>query len=373
MPLRAYYFIYSEYFRDENYIDINPVVDFTRDGDEFYGYDVFSNRVNIFDFLSLKFKSWEHDPYTTALPGAQRGPSVRFLPNVSSLVKADGSRKSILIGAHDSVFNQDTLGIYGNSGQQGASLSIDLSAATIENFRFANATQRYLEKVARSGSRYYEYMKSIFGADIEDAKLNRPIYLQGDKTPIQVSEVLQTSASQLEDDQPLGQMAGRAVAVGNDDYLEYVTPDNGFFIELCCVLPRVSYQQGLAQMFTRKVQLDYPIPDYAQLGEEQVETGNLYYSADSSIDSIPFGYQSRYWSWKYNRDVVHGEFKDSLDHWTWSRKFDSRPIAGKKFLEVDVDYRQFAVTQRNTEHVYTHMFHDIQVQRALPIFGVPSL
>lgn len=252
-------------------------------------------------------------------------------------------------------------------------LSVDLSAATIENFRFANATQRYLEKVARSGNRYYEYMKSIFGADIEDAKLNRPIFLQGDKTPVQISEVLQTSASQLEDDQPLGQMAGRAVAVGNDDYLEYVTPDNGFFVELCCVIPRVSYQQGLAPMFTRKVQLDYPLPDFAQLGEEQVKQGELYFTADDTEDERPFGYQSRYYQWKYQRDVVHGEFKDSLDHWTWARKFDTPPVAGKKFLEVDVDYRQFAVPLRNQEHVYTHMFHDIQVCRCLPIFGVPSL
>lgn len=387
LPLRAYHSIYIDYFRDENYINVNPCVDFSRDGEDYPIVSGSSFKPSVtfnelFDYLTLSHKAYEHDPYTTALPQAQRGPSVRFLND--SMLKLDRS-KTASISASD----------YRNSGSsiavsdKGVSISVnttptqgvvtgnpilvDLSAATIENFRFANATQKLLEKIARTGNRYYEYMKAVYGVVIDDAKIDRPIYLGGDKSPIQISEVLQTSASEVTTDQPLGQMAGRGVSVGNDDYIEYITPDNGFFIEICCALPRTNYQQGLAPYFHRFDRLDFAIPDYAQLGEQQVPQRELWYSANESDDETPFGYQSRYYDYKYLRDRTSGSFKDSLAFWTWSRIFDQAPIAGKEFIEVRPDYRQFAVTDKNVEHIYVHMWHDIQVNRCLPVFGTPSL
>lgn len=375
LPLRAYHQIYIDYFRDENYISVNKNVDWTRDGVDI---DFTLDADTIFDFLTLKLKAYEHDPYTTALPQPQRGKPVRFLPDSNVLAKI-GDSAGAGVDKYYLMSNSDGSSLYRNDGVSASGakslvrLEVDLSAATIENFRFANALQKLSEKIARSGGRYYEYMRAVYGADIQDAKIDRAIFLGGDKTPIQISEVLQTSASQLTDDQPLGQMAGRAVAVGNDDYLEYITPDNGFFIEITCALPRTNYQSGLAPYFSRFVRLDFATPDFAQLGEQPVLQKELWYSADASEDEKPFGYQSRYYDMKYLRDRTSGSFKDSLDFWTWSRKFDEAPVAGQEFLEVRPDYRQFAVTDKSTEHIYVHMWHDLQVNRCLPVFGVPSL
>lgn len=381
LPLRAYHSIYIDYFRDENYISVNPVIDFSRDGNDI-PYADNPEYDNVFDYLTLNYKAYEHDPYTTALPQAQRGASVRFLND--SMLRLDRSHTAS-IGSTDYRNSGSSVAVSDNGVSISVSTSptqgsvtgnpivVDLSAATIENFRFANATQKLLEKIARSGNRYYEYMKAIYGAVIDDAKIDRPIYLGGDKSPIQISEVLQTSASEVTTDQPLGQMAGRGVSVGNDDFIEYIAPDNGFFIEICCALPRTNYQQGLAPMFHRFDRLDFAIPDYAQLGEQQVPQRELWYSADDTDDETPFGYQSRYYDMKYQRDRTSGSFKDSLSFWTWSRIFDQAPIAGKEFIEVRPDYRQFAVTDKNVEHIYVHMWHDIQVNRCLPVFGTPSL
>lgn len=369
LPLRAYHSIYIDYFRDENYISVNPCVDFSRDGND---VDWSQSSQDVFDYLTLNYKAYEHDPYTSALPQAQRGEAVRFLPDAELLltdsVQTQSQSYTLRIGP-DGAFTGSTQ----TASATGYDVLVDLSAATIENLRFANALQQLRETEARSGGRYYELMKAIFGADIEDAKIDRPVYLGGDKSPIQVSEVLQTSATEVSSDQPLGQMAGRAVSIGSDDYLEYVTPDHGFFIEISVVLQRTNYQQGILPMFTRKVRLDYAIPKFAQLGEQQVPQSELWYSAIDDADKKPFGYQSRYYDMKYQRDRTSGAFKDSLSHWTWSRIFDSAPIAGQKFLEVHPDYRQFAVTDESAEHVYVHMWHDLQVNRSLPIFGLPKL
>lgn len=375
LPLRAYHSIYIDYFRDENYISVNRNVDFARDGEDI-GYGNASLE-DIFDYLTLNIKAYEHDPYTTALPQAQRGAPVRFLNDVivtSSIGESSGAgvaKQYVTMDSGGNLYYSAT-SASSNAGNR-AILNVDLSAATIENFRFANATQKLLEKIARSGNRYYEYMRTIYGVIVDDAKIDRPIFLGGDKAPIQISEVLQTSASEVTTDQPLGQMAGRGVSVGSDDHIEYIAPDAGFFIEICCALPRTNYQQGLSPMFHRFDRLDFAIPDYAQLGEQQVPQRELWYSADNEADETPFGYQSRYYDMKYQRDRTSGSFKDSLSFWTWSRIFDEAPIAGREFLEVRPDYRQFAVTDKNVEHIYVHMWHDIQVNRALPVFGTPKL
>lgn len=387
LPIRAYRFIYDEYFRDQNYIEVNPITDFTRDGYEFADVD-FSNLnecEDVMRYITTFRKAWEHDPYTTALPGPQRGDAVHFLPSELDT----GTFRLKTIGSNTNVSGATAIyrslgegnGIYELGALNGQNAyrvefqgsSFDLSAATIENFRWANAMQRYLEKKARTGGRYYEYLLGIWNKSVDDSKLNRPIYINGDRTPIQVSEVLQTSASDFQTDQPLGDMAGRAIALGKDEFIDYECPDYGFFIELTAVIPRVAYQQGVAPWFTKENYLDYPLPDFAQLGEEYVKQKELYYSADSQKDNIAFGYQSRYYQYKYRRSEIHGEFKDTLDFWHFGRKFDSAPVNGKKFIEVNPDYRQFAVNTPNYQHVYCQMWHDVQMNRALPEYGVPVL
>lgn len=378
LPLRAYWQVYIDYFRDQNYISVNKNIDWTRNGED---VDWTQSYDTIFDYFTLQRKAYEHDPYTTALPGPQRGKAIRFLNdslvNISQDVKYPAGTAvhsgSTIVQVDSNGNVAARLTSSGSLSAENYGLVVDLSAATIENFRFANALQKLSEKIARSGGRYYEYMRAVYGADIQDAKIDRAIFLGGDKTPIQISEVLQTSASQVTDDQPLGQMAGRGISIGNDDKIEYITPDNGFFVEIVCALPRTNYQQGLAPMFGRLVRLDFAVPDFAQLGEQQVPQKELWYSANESEDEKPFGYQSRYYDYKYQRDRTSGSFKDNMSYWTWSRIFDEAPVAGKDFLEVRPDYRQFAVIDKNVEHIYCHMFHDIQVNRALPVFGVPSL
>lgn len=372
LPVRAYNFIYNEYFRDQNWIAVDPYTDFSRDGSEQPNYSI-----NNIAYWSKRRKAWEHDPYTTALPGPQRGEAVRFLSDAKLTLDAavpSGTEAQRIINTNYS----SQFGLFGFIGEDFVTTSkqqqlvVDLSAATIENFRWANAVQKYRERKARSGGRYYEYLIGIWDKEVPDSKLNRPIYLNGNRTPIQMSEVLQTSATSRDTDQPLGDIAGRGIAVGSDDYLDFEAPDYGFFVELYCIVPRVSYSSGVSPMWTRESYLDYPLPDFAQLGEQVVKTGEIF-ATGASVDNEPFGYQSRYYDWKYIRDEYSGAFRDTLDFWTWSRKFATRPVNGKKFLEVDSDYRQFAVTDKYQAHFLLSFDHDWQMNRPFPEFGVPVI
>ena len=85
-------------------------------------------------------------------------------------------------------------------------LIADLSnatAVTMNELRRAEKLQQWLEKNARGGARYVEQILSHFGVVSSDARLQRPEYLGGGKTPVVISEVLQTSASQEDSAQAL--------------------------------------------------------------------------------------------------------------------------------------------------------------------------
>lgn len=372
LPLRAYRFIYDEYFRDQNYIEVNPNTDFSRDGNDL---DIVNQPFSVlWQYLSFEAKAFEHDPYTTALPGPQKGEPVRFLNDAVLNIEPSGVTETL---------NRQTIGVtdtgdfmvsgFGSISGQKAEVSVDLSTATIENFRWANAMQRFLERKARTGGRYYEYLLGIWGSEVSDAKLNRPIYLKGDRTPVQIGEIAQTSSTNVSTGQPLGDLAGRGVAIGRDKRICFTMPDYGFLFEVSVVVPRTCYGQGIDQKFKRFNYMDYPLPDFAQLGEEAVRKMELYATLFKSIDESAFGWQSRYYYWKYNRDEVHSSMLTDLKHWNFARLFDSVPYSGKEFLEVNPSYRQFAVTDDSFDHCIVTMWHDIKINRALPEFGTPIL
>jgi len=178
LPLYAYAFIYNEYYRDQNYIpkvyipkQTNGVIDI-------------SNNLDILELFELRSKAYMHDPYTSALPGPQRGQAVRYLADANFSVGLSSQipegTSMFTFPSSRGVTSNGEMYVSGSAaeipgGQIGRHVTVDLSAATIENWRWANSMQRYLEAVARTGGRYFEYIFGIFGKEVPDSKINRQI------------------------------------------------------------------------------------------------------------------------------------------------------------------------------------------------------
>ena len=142
LPFRAYHLIYNEFYRDQDLQDEFPL----RKGDGF----IYADDQQLFNF---SVSNWEKDYFTTARPWAQKGGPVKVPIDAGDIVRtATGEPvSSAAVTIYDgNMVTEDTLDpLTFNDG------------FSIEDLRYANSLQQYLEKLSRKGSRYIETIKSF--------------------------------------------------------------------------------------------------------------------------------------------------------------------------------------------------------------------
>lgn len=397
IPFAAYHKIYNEFFRDQNLTTEDP--------------DTVVSGINggpsAGILLSLRYRAWKKDYFTSALPWEQRGPEVTIpLEGTAPLQDANPGARSIQytpIGAPDDVW--DVAGqvlsqsrpvdsgpsgwLTDNSATDTQPLSIDnsehlslniakyeadlsaASATTIRSFRNAIKLQEFLEKMARGGSRYAEVNRSIFGVPIEDARLQRPEYLGGGKTPVTVSEVLQTSST--DETSPQGNMSGHAISVGGMKPFSYRCKEHGYIMGLISIMPKAQYTQGIPRHFSRESRYDYFWPQFQHIGEQGIKVKEIYAQGTGNDDDI-WGYTPRYAEYKFQLSSVHGDFRDTLDFWTMARLFQTEPTLSNNFVNSIGGVRTdiFAVDD-GTDYFWVHLYNDVKAKRPMAYFGSPKL
>lgn len=245
----------------------------------------------------------------------------------------------------------------------------NVTAANINDLRYAFQVQRWLEKNARGGARYVESMMAHFGVRSSDARLQRPEYLGGGRSPIVISEVLQHSS---DDDQPtpLATMAGHGISAQRSRQFKRFFEEHGYVIGILSIMPQTTYQQGLPKMWSRETRYDYYWPVFSHLGEQAVLEKELY-AQGNDTDNTVFGYQPRYQEYRRRYGSVHGDFRTTLNYWHLGRTFNSAPTLSKQFIECDPSKRVFAV-QDDTDCCLIELANNIKALRPIPKKGTPG-
>lgn len=241
---------------------------------------------------------------------------------------------------------------------------------TINDLRTAFRLQEWLERNARAGSRYSEFLKAHFGVTSSDARLQRPEYLGGGKSPIVISEVLQTSAT-VEEETPLATMGGHGLNVGRTNGFNYYSEEHGFIIGIMSVIPRADYYQGIPRQFTKFDRLEHFYPTFAHLGEQETKNKEIFVTGNIT-DEETFGYLPRYTEYRFIPNTIHGEFRRSLEFWHLGRKFENQPQLNSDFIECEPSTRIFAVEDEAWEQLYCQMNLKITAKRPLPYYGTPQ-
>lgn len=410
LPFRAYSMIWNEWFRDQNLK--NPVYVSTGDSDT-TGKDYDSATYDPVTDTECGAKPLKvaklHDYFTSALPGAQKGPSVNVPLGTTAPVIFTEPNKTVsgypyysaLDGKEVAALRANITALYDSNNEltqmpanSSVALATDLSSAvgaTVNQLRQAFAIQKFYERQARSGSRYIEVVKGHFDVTNPDFRVQRPEYLGGKRIPINMNQVIQTDASgkssyydsdtsswKTDDKTPQGNAAAYSVtADSNEDLFTKSFTEHGILMGLVCVRTDHSYQQGLNRQFSMKKFTDYYWPEFANLGEMAILNKEIYLSGTTSDDEAAFGYQEAWANYRYFPNIITGEMRSqyaqSLDIWHYGDDYQQLPSLGSDWIDEPETNMARTLAVQSHDQLFGDFYFGAIYTRPMPLYSVPGL
>lgn len=390
LPLRAYVKIWNEWFRDQN-ID-NPAVNKTNDETIKIGSGNKTKDDLLKNAIRGGYPLWVnkfHDYFTSALPSPQKGePTLIPMSGNAPVTLYDSSDLENKVKT-DSAWNNGTY-LYknstntasmtvnkGNNAEMLGVMGVELSgvqSATINNLRQAFAIQQFMEADARGGTRYREIISNHFGVNIDDKTVQIPEYLGGQRYMINVSQVVQTSATDTTS--PQGNAAAISVTPFTENSFTKSFQEHGYVIGVCCIRNDNTYQQGLEKMWSRSEKYDFYWPEFAHLGEQAILNKEIYLQGTEE-DEKAFGYQEAYAEYRYKPNRVAGLFRSnenqSLDSWHYADYYDKLPTLSQDWLASDKANINRTLAVQNQPQFIVDMLITNESVRPMPIYGTPGL
>ncbi|ARQ16043.1 putative VP1 [Human gut gokushovirus] len=419
LPARAYAMIYNEWFRDEN-LEAPMMLGYKKTDEggtnanaknETWSANRPDSTTNNNEGILYAYKPAKagkfHDYFTSCLPSPLKSDPVEIsltgnapvglykndkleefgtvngnqqiyfnqsvtvgsVPGISNSLA--GNRNSLVSGSSDKTQNAP------DSAYLAANMSA-VSGVTIADLRMAIALQHIFEADARNGTRYREFLSGTWGVTSPDSRLQIPEYIGGQRIPINVNQVVQTSQTDEKTGQALGNTAAYSLTTCSKEMVDYAATEYGYIIGLAVVRVEHSYQQGLATKWTRGGRFTYYDPRLAALGEQPVYNREIYAQGTAEDNEI-FGYQEAWADYRYKPSYVTGEmrsnYQTSLDAWHYADDYNALPRLSAEWIQEgtqNID-RTIAVTSAKSHQFLCDFYFNEEWFREMPIYSIPGI
>ena len=374
LPGRAYYLIWNEFYRNQN-VSAPYAVDLSDSGDILVG-----ELSPAYTSQCLPLGKYA-DYFTKCLPEPQKGSDVLIPMN------------NLLVGLNPTNQNFDTMGLgddlevtYNYSKNKfgvsdGVDVPSDLIANNVSNtinaLRFAFQLQKFYEKDARYGTRYFEMLNGHFGVTNPDGVLQRPQFLGEYNFRINVDQVLSTAGYAASSSTTVGAPGANSVTAKKGSLFTFSATEHGLILIVGGTRHEHTYSQGWHRLFTRLDRLEFYDPVFANIGEQPVYKYELKYTPGDGRQQV-FGYQEAWAEYRFIPDRVSGllnpNVTGSLDYWTLADKFTSTPSLNETFIyENRNSIKRALVTGNSGPDFIADFYFDLTAVREMPLFSIPGL
>ncbi len=344
-PLLAYQKIYADSGRFTQWERVNPStfnVDYIKGNNDLQLNLAVPGFTDSFNFLDMRYSNYQKDMFHGVIPQAQYG-EASIIPIVKDSI--DIVNSTLTAKYDNSSYNMPSaLGV--NSHAPGTAEPVTVGNTSVEAHHFspasgvgdvlfslsgkanldgtlsilalrrAEASQRWKEISLCTEEDYPSQIQAHFGQRVPKELSGMVRYLGGIDTSLDINEVTNTN---LVDDNAAtlggkGSMSARGTI--------RVDANGEYGIVMCVfhALPMLDYTtSGVNPECLLTDATSYPIPEFDQIGMEQVPLGYLMNPLKSAFPSLQantyLGYAPRYFPFKTDYDRSVGAFSRSLQYW----------------------------------------------------------
>lgn len=209
---------------------------------------------------------------------------------------------------------------------------------TMDQIRYGNKMQKYLETSLLGGSRYTDWLRSNWAVELQLDSV-RPEYLGTTSTWCNFQDVVSTSNTKADGASGatgLGDLGGRGLGYGKGKRRAFHFKENGTFMVIMTIVPEVDYTEGIRKSLLKINMSDTFVPELDGLGFQDISMSEVCalpnFGNDGSTPVVwtagtdPFlqsiGKQPAWMEYMTAVNEAHGDLSQgSLGYWILSRNF----------------------------------------------------